>query len=197
MTKTEVVEKIRQVIGVEPRPEDKYGIIDFELNGVFLVNVSGDADYVNINFYDGASCVADNFDFAILPESIEENLALARKAGTFTVPEGAVSLTGFDYYPGGKWHCGRLSLEADTPLGPLVWEEVIPGPRHGEDSHELQVTLNGKEIDLYEHDLHHDFEPPNKEGKWADKFAASRDELEEDLKGWFDFHRLVLAALIN
>lgn len=196
MTKAEVVERIRQVIAVEPRRENKYGIVDFELNGVFLISVSGDTDYVNISF-NNAGCGAENFDFERLTESLKEKLARARKAGTFTVPEGAVSLTGFDYYPGRKSDSGHLSLEADTPLGLLVWEEVIPGPWDGEDSHELQFTLNGKEVDLYKHDLYHDFEPPNKKGKWADKFAASRDELEKELNDWFDFHRLVLAALVN
>jgi len=196
MTKAEVVERIRQVIAVEPRRENKYGIVDFELNGVFLISVSGDTDYVSINFNDGG-CGAENFDFERLTESLKEKLALARKAGTFTVPEAAVSLTGFDYYPGRKSDSGHFSLEADTPLGLLVWKEVIPGPWDGEDSHELQVTLNGKEVDLYKHDLHHDFEPPNKQGKWAEKFAASRDELEKELNDWFDSHRLVLAALAN
>ena len=203
MTKTEVVEKIRQVISVEPRVDEDDRDIFCDLNGLLFFCVSGSENDFKVVYNDGGDgCLeplddVENLSFETLPESVVENLALARKAGTFTVPAGAVSLEGFDYFPGGKWDCGRLSLEADTPLGPLVWEEVIPGPRHSEDSHELQVTLNGKEIDMFKHDLHHDFEPPNKAGKWADKFATSRDELEEDLKDWFDFHRLVLAALIN
>lgn len=107
----------------------------------------------------------------------------------------AVTLTSFDYSPGDKWSCGYLSLEADTPLGALVWEEVVPGPRHSDDSAELRVTLKGKEIPLDYISL--DFEPPGKPGKWADKFGASGDELEAELKSWFDSCRSTLATLIE
>ena len=87
-----------------------------------------------------------------------------------------VVLTSFDYSPGDKWSCGHLNLEADTPLGALVWEEVVPGPRQGDDSAELRVTLGGKDIPEDYIDLN--FEPPGRPGKWADQFDASGKKVE-------------------
>jgi hypothetical protein len=107
-----------------------------------------------------------------------------------------VKLTSFEYSPGGKWSCGSLKLTATTPLGPLVWSEVVPGPRHDEDSAELVVTVDGVEVDLCDNGIELNFEPPGKPGKWADLFSASRDEVEETLQAWFEAVKVKLEALV-
>jgi hypothetical protein len=106
------------------------------------------------------------------------------------------NLTEFDYGPGGKWDCGHLNLTAETPLGQLVWKEVIPGPRHSEDSRELTVTLNGVELAVWDDDIPLDFEPPGKPGKWADQFAASESEVAETLEAWYEGNEELLRKLV-
>lgn len=96
-----------------------------------------------------------------------------------------VKLTSFDYEPGSKWDCGHLNLKADTPLGPLTWDQRVPGPRHGEDHAELVVTLAGHVLDPDHYD-YVDLEPPNKEGKWARRFAENPQEVAEELSAWFE-----------
>jgi len=97
-----------------------------------------------------------------------------------------LKLTVFDYTPGDKWSCGYLNLKAETPLGLFEWDETVPGPRHGEDNHELTVKLAGYEMDLECFPGYLDFEPPGKEGKWADAFANSRADVEQSLSDWFE-----------
>jgi hypothetical protein len=111
--------------------------------------------------------------------------------------EKRTTLTNFEYQPGGKWHCGHLNLKADTSLGPFEFREVVPGPRHGPDSGEVTVTLNGVELDLWEHGFELDFEPPNKEGKRADEFANSKEEIEDQLEAWFEAYETLLAKLVS
>ena len=109
---------------------------------------------------------------------------------------GEVKLTSFEYSPGDKWSCGSLKLTAVTPLGSFVWSEVVPGPRHGEDSAELVVTVDGVEVDLCGNGIELDFEPPGKPGKWADLFSESRDEVEETLQAWFEAVKVELEILV-
>ncbi len=108
----------------------------------------------------------------------------------------AVKLTTFYYAPGDKWSCGHLNLTAETPLGLFKWKEVVPGPRHGEDSAELTVTLAGKELNLDHYD-HLDFEPPRQDGKWATLFACSRDAVEATLQAWFEDARPALLEFLE
>ena len=104
-----------------------------------------------------------------------------------------VTMIELTYAPGGKWDCGVLRFTADTELGTFTWDEVVPGPRHSEDSGSLVAKLNGAEITCDElDDL--DFEPPNKEGRWADKFAETAEEIvAEQLSAWLESCRAVLA----
>lgn len=99
-----------------------------------------------------------------------------------------VTIKNFKYAPGGKWECGILHFDAETPLGPVTWRETIPGPRHGSDSAKLEFKLNGKELsDEVEPP---DFEPPNKDGKRADKFRESGElEIAEELGAWLDAYK--------
>ena len=207
MNKTETVQRLREAIGVEPREED--GAVFFELTGVYLCDVSGDEEYPKLNYAtEFKPLTNDGGHLQRLlekPESIlkflGKKLKFALKARNVTVPEGDVSLTKFEYRPGGKWECGVLNLEASTPLGPFVWEEVVPGPRHGDVSAELIVTLNGVKLDfdeLYEYGLEElDFEPPGKPGKRADQFAGSRDVVAEDLTAWFRKAQRLLALVVS
>ena len=93
--------------------------------------------------------------------------------------------------------CGHLRLEATTPIGKLVWNEIVPGPRHGEDSRELTVTLNEVEIDLCDNNIELDFEPPCKQGKWSELFADSGQEVGKQLEDWFTSHEETLRSLTN
>jgi hypothetical protein len=227
VNKTETVQRLREAIGVEPR--EKGGAVFFELDGVYLCDVSGDEDWPELNYAtkfkplvnDGGPLglesllekpesilkflLAESSNGARLRKKLEFALkakiegALAHR--NVTVPDGDVSLTKFEYRPGGKWECGVLNLEASTPLGPFVWEEVVPGPRHGDVSAELIVTLNGVKLDfdeLYEYGLAElDFEPPRKPGKRADQFAGSRDVVAEDLTAWFRKAQRLLALVVG
>ena len=101
-----------------------------------------------------------------------------------------VTVTSFEYQPGGKWECAVLNFTAETPVGTVVWEEVVPGPRHGEDAASTTVTVGGKE--LHQCDSRGscvldfpDFEAPNKEGRWAERFREEGLELvRERLEEW-------------
>lgn len=110
---------------------------------------------------------------------------------------GKTNLTQFDYSPGDKWSCGYLNLKAKTPLGLFEWNEVVPGPRHSEESRELTVKLNGHEIDMETIPGYLNFEPPGKDGKWADLFAASRDDVQADLEAWFEDSEAALVECLE
>lgn len=74
---------------------------------------------------------------------------------------------------------------------------MVPGPRHGEDNREITVTLNGTEIDLFDGSVAElDFEPPGKEGKWAQKFADSQNEIAEQFWDWFYSEEKVLERIV-
>lgn len=194
MDKSTAAQKVQEKLGIEPREAN--GLAIFELNGVYLCHISGNEEYSSISFLHSGTNT-DCFDFERLPGKLKKLLAIGYKAGSVNVPDGAVVLTDFDYKPGDKWECGILNLIADTPLGTFVWEEIIPGPRHGDDHAELTVRLNDVELDLWEHGLDLDFEPPNKEGRWAQEFAASKDQVEERLSAWFKTNARLLTALVD
>jgi hypothetical protein len=196
LDKATAVQKVREALGIEP--VEQHDVAFFELNGVYLCHVSGAdrSEESTLGFRHGG-VNPDYFDWDRLIVKLKDQLELGRKAANVTAPEGEVTLTDFEYQPGGKWDCGVLNLKADTPLGPFTWEEVVPGPRHGDDHAELTVTLNGVELDLWKHGLELDFEPPNKEGKWADKFADSEGEVAEQLAAWFEANKSLLAVLVS
>ena len=97
--------------------------------------------------------------------------------------EETITISDFDYEPGGKWDCGHLNFTAATPFGDLEWEEVIPGPRHGEDSASVTVTLDGDDVSDLFCDL--DFEAPREEGRWADEFRAD-DGVSDRLSAYLE-----------
>lgn len=97
--------------------------------------------------------------------------------------EGTITISDFDYEPGGKWDCGHLNFTAATPFGDLVWEEVIQGPRHGEDSASVTVTLDGDDVSDLFCDL--DFEAPREEGRWADEFRED-DGVSDRLSAYLE-----------
>jgi hypothetical protein len=97
---------------------------------------------------------------------------------------------GVTYYPGDKWSCGLLDFEFETPLGLLTYVEKIPGPRHGEDSGELTMTLDGVDLcgwwDGGEVRPYPDFEAPGKPGRWAEQFEAGVvEEVKSKVEAWF------------
>lgn len=104
-----------------------------------------------------------------------------------------VKLLTFNYAPGDEWSCGHLNLTAETPLGLFEWKQVVPGPRHGDDSAELTVTLAGHELEDCEG---LDFEPPNKEGKWSKLFKNSQDDVEKTLQAWYELSEPELRELV-
>jgi len=120
------------------------------------------------------------------------------KGGADTPPGGEkerrlmseVKLTSYDYYPGDKWDLGRFEFEFETPLGDLVYEESLPGPRHSEDSGELTVKLNGVDLSSWasEHEgVYPEFEAPGKSGRWSDQFAAGlEEEVKSTVEAWFE-----------
>ena len=110
-----------------------------------------------------------------------------------------VELKELEYTPGGKWDCGVFNFKAETEFGLFEWDEVVPGPRHGEDSATLLVKLAGYEIDLggpiY---AGLDFEPPSSPGRWASQFSESAgDDVLELLGAWLEEHREALTALVG
>lgn len=106
-----------------------------------------------------------------------------------------VEVTNFEYEPGGKWDCGTLWFDAQTPLDLFTWREVVPGPRHCEDDAELEFKLNGNEMSEYEPDAtacyrdfsFPNFEPPNKPGRDADNFNKNgTDLITEVFSAWLE-----------
>ncbi len=108
------------------------------------------------------------------------------------INEGAIAISEFEYEPGWKWGCGHLNFTAITPFGVLVWEEEIPGPRHGEDSASVKVTLDGDDVTELFRDL--DFEAPREEGRWADEFRGDAGVLDR-LSAYIEAITEELAAL--
>jgi len=97
--------------------------------------------------------------------------------------ENKMTISDFDYEPGGKWDCGHLNFTATTPFGELEWEEVIPGPRHSGDSASVTVTLDGDDVSDLFCDL--DFEAPREEGRWADEFRED-DGVSDRLSAYLE-----------
>jgi hypothetical protein len=192
VNKQEAIQKVQEILGFEPTVVG--GNADFTLNGVWLASVNGPDDSPGVNYRCGGVSVNHTDLDRLFSDHLGERVAFARRCGEVEVPEGSLTLTSFEYSPGGKWDCGSLRLEADTPLGKLVWDEVVPGPRHGEDHHELTVTLNGHEVNDDFLDFP-DFEPPGKDGKWADAFAESEAEVRALLACWYDENKRELAVL--
>jgi hypothetical protein len=99
------------------------------------------------------------------------------------------------YGPGDKWSCGALEFEADTPLGVLTYESVLPGPRHSEDSFEVTMTLGG--VNLEDCVTYPEFEAPGKPGRWADEFAeGAEEEVQSTVSAWFESYKNELAAYL-
>ena len=74
-----------------------------------------------------------------------------------------IKVKDINWTPGGKWECGEFTFTADTPIGEIRYEEIIPGPRHSEDHAEQHVWLNGEEVDLDLADFP-DITIPNRDG---------------------------------
>ncbi len=143
----------------------------------------------------------------MMTDAEELEWATARNTPT---PEstGPITIRNFEYEPGGKWECGILNFDADTPIGVISWREIIPGPRHGEDAAELDMKLNGNDVDIYEpgtttcyQDFDYpDFEPPNNAGKRAKKFKTEgKAEIAEILEKWIEEnknHEAIARALV-
>lgn len=195
MNQTEAAQKVSEILGLQPVLKDK--ILWFELNGIDLCHVSGPEESPTVcSKHSGTN--PDYLDWDRFAKRMQKELQLAQKVGAVTVPEGSVVIEEFDYSPGGKWECGHLNIDATTPLGKLEWREIIPGPRHGDDSHDLTVTINGVEIDMYSGAVAElDFEPPGKEGRWSEQFAESEDEVACTLDDWYQCHAAILAVLVS
>ena len=110
-----------------------------------------------------------------------------------------VELKWVDYSPGDKWSYGRLEFEFSTPLGSLVYKELIPGPRHG-DGGEVTVELGGVNLSgwVKEFDgVYPEFEAPGNPGRWAEAFEAGVEaEVESTVKSWFEASKEELADFL-
>ncbi len=106
-----------------------------------------------------------------------------------------------NYEPGDKWGTGLLEFEADTPLGLLNYSEAIPGPRQGEDSWQIVITLAGVDLDPLLNDgglSYLDFEAPGAPGRWAEEFKKGVvSEVQEKMQDWFSEHQEILSDFLN
>ena len=104
-----------------------------------------------------------------------------------------------EYYPGDKWDFGCLAFEFSTPLGDLVYEESLPGPRHGGDG-EVTVTLDGVNLGRWVREfegVYPEFEAPGTPGRWSDVFAAGvEEEVKSTVEEWFEASKEELADFL-
>ena len=187
MTLAEVITKIDELFGLKPTTQSENGA-SFSQNGFFILSLSRAGDHVNMTI---PSCTFTLDDSGIradcqISESIKQRIARTQKP--VIVPDYiVVTIQNLRYEPGSKWDCGIFEFDADTSFGKLEWREVLPGPRHSDESHELSVKLNGVELtnrDEYFPSLP-DYEAPGSPGRWADKFAEIiPDEAGDTLHAW-------------
>jgi len=197
ITLSDAVAKIEQVLGITPDHYDNDEAV-YTINDVFIGTArgAGEHTYAAFRFNNRFHRIDTLHDWHDRYRTrLDDLIKLARRDIDVPAKIDIELFDVVDYHPGGKWDCGHFEFSADTTIGTVSWDEVIPGPRHGEDNHELTIKLNGVELDteLLSLEPLPDFDPPGKPGKWADKFKATIDEDgPELLRDWLDANAAVL-----
>jgi hypothetical protein len=201
VTFQEAIDKVKELLGLDPSGiEDNIATYRHKGEWLFNINYSPATDMwtasTTINRH-GRCTNVDYLDWPGLVKYVQGKLDFLNRPAT--VPDEVIVelVDSVVYEPGGKWDCGILQFTLNTNLGRIEWDEVIPGPRHGDDSAETTLKIDGQVIDCDELELDlPDFEAPGKPGRWADEFASSADaEIPETMRAWLEANKQVLARV--